>query len=314
MALIPEIDKLLACDEENIKETRRFLSDFSGDLPEALNQAAVLYATAGRCFGQGLPDHFRALAAEIAAFGLNTIAELEAKLDAPAPAGQEAAHRQALDVLNRYYDRESRGILLARLGVLYATAVTDLLRMRVTGPLGYVRIQCESLALMNLMRKNPALAREWRHILTEANGKAFYNAHQRSVKAELRAFALEFAYDNASSTALHSRFSGAALGLEVSSQVVNGKIIQDIKVKAQELDPDNPNLFLLIVLHVLRVQERILRSLPTTCPEIDDRLLIDKRIPAFNQAVDALYEQFGRSEPDLVKRYKAEVAGAGGTP
>jgi hypothetical protein len=314
MALIPEIDKLLACDEENVRETRRFLSESSHDLPEALNQAAVLYSTANRSFGQGLADHFRELAAEIDALGVNTIDELEAKLETPAPTGQEAAYVQALDVLNRYYDREYRGILLVRLGILYATAVADLLRMRVTGPLGYVRVQCESLALMNLMRTNPALAREWRHLLTEADGKAFYKNHQQAVKAELRTFDLEFAYDNASSTALHSRFSGATLGLEVSSQVIDGKIIQEVKVKAQELDPDNPDLFLLIVLHVLRVQDRILRHLRTACPEINDRLLIETRIPAFARAVDALYTEFGRRRLDLVERYRTEVAGAGGKP
>jgi hypothetical protein len=87
-----------------------------------------------------------------------------------------------------------------------------------------------------------------------------------------------------------------------------------VKVKAQELDPDNPDLFLLIVLHVLRVQDRILRHLRTACPEINDRLLIETRIPAFARAVDALYTEFGRRRLDLVERYRTEVAGAGGKP
>ena len=57
MALIPEIDRLLECDEENVREARRFLSEFSTDIPEALNQAAVLFATARRAFAQGLCEH-----------------------------------------------------------------------------------------------------------------------------------------------------------------------------------------------------------------------------------------------------------------
>jgi len=314
MALIPEIDKLLECDEQNIRETRRFLSKFSSDLPEALNQAAVVFGTASRAFGQGLPDHFRELACEIGAFSLSTISELESKLEGAVRAGQEAAFARATDVLNRYYERESRGVLLARLGVLYATAAADLLRMRVTGPLGYVRVQCESLALMKLMRDTPAVAREWRNVLTEADGKAFYRKYQPSVKNELRNFELEFAYDNASSTALHSRFSGAALGLEVTSHTVDGKIIQDVKVKAQELDPDNPDVFLLVVLHVLRVQDRLLKHVPSTCPEIHDPTLVDTRIPEFSRSVDSLYDQFGKRRPDLVERYRREVGASTGSP
>jgi len=314
MALTPESDKLLECDEQNIRETRRFLSEVSVDLPEALNQAAVLYVTANRAFGQGIEDHFRGLANEIAAFGLNTISELEAKLKIPPAPGQDAAYAKARDALDRFRERECRGVLLARIGVLYTIAAADLLRMRVTGPLGYVRIQCESLALMSIMRGAPETATEWRNVFTEADGRAFFGKYQPRVKQELRSFDLEFAYDNASSTALHSRFAGISLGLEVTTQVVNGKIIEDVQVKAQELNPDNPDTFLLILLHVLRVQDRILKQLPVVCPEIDDRLLVEQRIPDFTGTVDKLYADRARKRPDLVERYLKAQSGSPTSP
>lgn len=313
MALTPEIDRLLECDEKNIRETRRFLSEVSPNIPEALNQAAVLYVTANRAFGQGLNDHFRELADQIAAFGLNTISELESHLRAAPATGQQSAYAAAQDVLHRFRERECRGVLLARIGVLYAVAAADLLRMRVTGPLGNVRIQCESLALMSLMRANPQLASEWRGIMTEADGRAFYGKYQPLVKQELRKFQLEFAYDNASSTALHSRFAGISLGLEIKTQFINGKIIEDVKVSAQEINPENPDTFLLILLHILRTQDRILQQLPVVCGEIDDRLLIEQRIPAFTRSIDGLYSDLARSRPDIARRY-AQATGAAAGP
>lgn len=304
MALIPEIDRLLQADEDNVRAIKCFLSDFSPDTLEVLNQAAVLYDTACRAFSQGLYDHFRELETEISALGLSTFDEFVEKLSGSVPPGQEAQYDRATEVLNRYFEREGRRVLLARLGVLYGTAVADLLRMRITAPLGYVRIQCESLALMQLMHTTPAVAREWMEIKTEAQGKTFFRTHQSAVKKVLRSFNLEFAYNNASSIALHSRFAGVAFGTAVTSQVVDGKIIQEMKVKAQEFDSHNPDPFLLIVLHVLRVQGRILVRLAEMNREIDDPLLLETRIPQFINAVDALYKTFERRRPDLVARYK----------
>lgn len=304
MAFISEIDKLLQADENNVQVTKCFLSDFSPDTLEVLNQAAVLYDTVCRAFSQGFHDHFRELATEISTLGLSTFAEFVEKLSGPVPQEREAQYTRATEVLNRYYEREGRRILLVRLGVLYGTAAADLLRMRVTVPLAYVRIQCESLALMQLMHATPEIAREWIEINTEVQGKAFFRAYQPAVKGVLRSFNLEFAYDNASSIALHSRFAGVAFGTAVTSRVVDGKIVQEIKVKAQEFDLDNPDPFLLIVLHVVRVQERILSRLAEMNREIDDPLLLETRIPQFSRAVNALYETFERRRPDLVARYK----------
>ncbi len=51
MALVPEIDRLLDMDLDNVREVRRFLSNDAADSLEIINQAAVNYRIATRAFG-----------------------------------------------------------------------------------------------------------------------------------------------------------------------------------------------------------------------------------------------------------------------
>ena len=175
--------------------------------------------------------------------------------------------------------------------------------MRLTTPLASVRLRCESLALMEIMRNDPAKAMEWQNLMTDNAGRAFFISIQPTVKALLSGWDLAWSYDNASSTSLHSRFSGLSLGLEVITSIDDQhRIHQDFRVRAQEFDRDNPDLFLLFTLHVLRVQDRILRNLAQTCPELSDPILTGSRIPGYKRQIDRLYSVFARQRPDLAKR------------
>lgn len=308
MALVPEIDRLLDIDAENVREIRRFLSEVAPESLEVLNQAAVHFKTAARAFADGLGEHWSEPAAKAAAAGFEDSDRIFSMPDLPPVPGKEAEHADAVAALHSFLSRENRGMLLARVGVLYATSVADLMRMRVTAPLGYIRIQCETLAVMKLMLDKPAIAREWRLIETHEEGRAFMNAHQQEVKQVLRDWNLAWAYDNASSTALHCRFAGTALGLRVNSSCDGSRITQNIEVVAQEIQPDNPDLFLLTIFHCLRVQERILSRLHEACPEITDALFIETRVPMFARSVDRLFETLARRRPDLAGRYQEEEA------
>jgi hypothetical protein len=141
---IPDIDQLLNADEANVRTMREVLAGVSADLPRLLNEASVLYTTCSRSFGQGGSEYLRAMISD-----RNAREELKASL--------------------------IRGLLLNEIGGLYAMAVADFLRMRVTAPYAYVRLQCESLALMKLMRQNPGIAEEWVAIETDDQGKRFFN-------------------------------------------------------------------------------------------------------------------------------------------
>src|SRR5882672_1702938 len=168
MSLMPDIDRLLETDERNVHEMHRFFAGYQG-LSELLNEASVLYTTCTRAFGQALNG------------------ELNNLRDDPRP---DAA---AMAVLPS--DR-CRALLFARVGVLYAAAVADLLRMRLTTPMGYLRLQCESVALLKLMKENPASTKQWMDIRTDADGRAFFNKHQSRVRKILKAYDLSDAYEH----------------------------------------------------------------------------------------------------------------------
>src|SRR6266853_5692590 len=73
------------------------------------------------------------------------------------------------------------------IGVFYSAAVADLLRMRLTVPLGYLRLQCESIALLKLMSENSSVTQQWVSIQTDKDGKAFFQKYQGGVMTILSA-------------------------------------------------------------------------------------------------------------------------------
>jgi hypothetical protein len=127
---IPEIDQLLTADEKNARSMRQFLARVSSNLPKLLNEAAVLYDICCRVFGREAAPHDRTTIRDVAG-------------------GREVPPLYLI-----------RGLLLSHIGTLYLMAVADFLRMRVTAPLAYLRLQCESVALMKLMRQDPHIAGE----------------------------------------------------------------------------------------------------------------------------------------------------------
>ena len=130
MSQIPDIDRLLAADEANVRSMRKVFDNYSKELPELLNTASELYGTCSRVFGQAISDETSGLQPD------SSIVE---------------------NIQVKFY----RGLLLARIGVLYGSAVADFLRMRLTMPLACVRLQCESIALIKLMSENILAAQKW---------------------------------------------------------------------------------------------------------------------------------------------------------
>lgn len=258
-----EIDRLLKADETNIRTMQRFFTDVSSDLPTLLNDAALLYETCSRAFGQGLSEETRAVIPD----------ELTIKL---------------------FRSKIERGLLLARIGALYGMVVADFLRMRITAPLGNVRLQCESLALMKLFGQEPTSAEEWREILNDEEGIQFYRKYQRRLKAILKSYDLAQAYDRSSGASLHSRFIGLARGFRLLQRDEGLRRIQQYRINVQEFNPDHPDHFIAEVLFTLRVQARIFANLRDAAPEIVDPLLLETRIPRFLEGVTRLSEDLKR--------------------
>ena len=165
-------------------------------------------------------------------------------------------------IVVEFVTKYQRGLLFTRIGVLYATAVADLLRMRLTAPLGYVRLQCESIALLKLMSEDSSIVQQWVNIQTDKDGTAFYKKYQPRVMSILSTYNLSDAYNQASGSALHSRFSELARGYKFIRSEDDLRIIQGHRINVQEFDPDKPQSFMLrVIFIVLRVQALILANL-----------------------------------------------------
>jgi hypothetical protein len=277
MSLMPDIDRLLESDERNVREMHRFFEGFQG-LSELLNEASVLYQTCSRAFGQTLNDKLNSL---------------------PRDTHQDESVIAAL-LTDRY-----RALLFARIGVFYSAAVADLLRMRLTVSLGYLRLQCESIALLKLMSENPAVTQQWVSIQSDAEGVAFFRKHQPRVRDILKAYNLSDAYEHASGTALHSRFIGLAQGYRSRSYEDGLRVIQEDRINLQEFDPENPHRFMIeVIFTVLRAQALIFANLRDAIPEIKDPLLLETRFSQFiervNQLMDRARQHLAQYFPDGV--------------
>jgi hypothetical protein len=123
-------------------------------LPKPLNEASVLYTTCSHAFGQILIHEINSLPRDTPPDTL-VVAQLLAK--------------------------RHRALLFTRIGVLYATAVADLLRMRLIATLEYLQLQCESIALLKLMSENPSITQQSVNIQTDKEEKAFFQKHQKRV-------------------------------------------------------------------------------------------------------------------------------------
>src|SRR5712691_3967426 len=92
---MPDIDSLLATDEANVREMQKLFAGYQG-LPELLNTASILYTTCSRALGQALSHEVNSLPRDTSP-------------DSPIVA----------EVVVKW----QRGLLFARIGTLYATAV-----------------------------------------------------------------------------------------------------------------------------------------------------------------------------------------------
>jgi hypothetical protein len=191
---------------------QKLFASYQG-LPELINEASVLYTACSRVFGQTLSHEINSLPRDTPPDNI-VIAELVVK--------------------------RQRALLFTRIGVLYGTAIADLLRMRLTAPLGYIRLQCESIALLKLMSENSSIMQQWVNIQTDKEGRAFFQKYQKRVMTILGTYNLSNIYDQTSGSALHSRFIGVARGYKFTRYEDGLRIVNSDKILAQEFNPEKP--------------------------------------------------------------------------
>lgn len=288
---VPEIDRLIECDAANIAECKRLLSEVSPSILEAINDAVVLYATVNRNYGQSVEEigHFDEIHRLLDERGLESDAEL-------IPVAN--SDPEVKGVLDRFRDRDLRGAILVRIGVLSSQLFADLFRIRMTAPYAYLRVQVESVALLEIMTGDPSISVEWSDVGTDdRKGREFFNKYKSKVFANLERRGLKTVYDMASGIAVHSRFSGLALAATFAHRSENGRWERSTEVRPQEFDPDDPLPFLMFCVYALRTQLLILKALVEVVPELNDPILRNERVPRLGTILDAVVEDVKRFDP-----------------
>jgi hypothetical protein len=118
----------------------------------------------------------------------------------------------------------------------------------------------------------------------------------------LRSYNLAFSYEKASSIVLHSRFPGITFGYRQLNPPNINQLHNFFALYAQEFNPQEPDPFLVYVIHTLAVQERVVSNLSDAAPGIQDPLLLGPRIPQFRAGIQGLHQQFAKRRPDLQER------------
>lgn len=184
----------------------------------------------------------------------------------------------------------SRALLLSLISNNYTSAMADFLRAKITAPLRCARVQCESLAILKIIKDYSPVALEWRGTKTLDDGLKFYRSHQKEINSILKTMGLKEQYDNFSATAVHARFRGMVLGLKMDLPYSIGYYVQEFNEKM-------PGVFILFVLNTLHVQKEIFLNLPGVCPEINDSALLEVKIPRFEKSINELFKIFYRKYP-----------------
>ena len=103
--------------------------------------------------------------------------------------------------------------LIRRLRRDFLFGLTDMLRLRTSPALGYLRLQLETLALIQIMESDPNAAALWLEAFENEEGRAFHDRYQPQIVKYLRQWELYEEYSRTSGTSQHSRVLGVAAGV-----------------------------------------------------------------------------------------------------
>ncbi len=304
------IKEILEAEAGFAEQTPPILAPFAPQLLQAVNDAMGMYVTFGRIIGQyspmaGYSDEVAAYAKEL---GAKDDVELHALRDVrPGDSPEREVLLQRVDKVMLLAEAHMvRGIAFTQIARAFAWSAADLMRMRLTTALGLQRQVVEGLALLCLMRDDPWVAIEWRSVLTDQQGRRFFDKYQRSVSRELTKLGLRAIYDTASGHSLHLRFAGAAAGLQFRSREDgSGRRQSSTMMLFQELRPDTAFGFIVNVVRILDTQATVFSQLTTAFPTATEDVWMYSRVPTFRKTVAALWKRFKTAFPDDVARIEA---------
>lgn len=271
MEQITTLEYVLQADADNAIKSMANLTHFLPDVVTGIDSYVNAFEGVSREWGEvtGWDGHNKKVQAELG----NLVAKGMAPKDAfemlrtaglvnPGRAGDTTAASQ-----NSLYETDAilaRAQLTNRLHRDFLFGVSDLLRLRATSAVGYVRVQCETAALISLMKKDPIVAKDWFDGMSREGGKQFYKNWGKSIAGEVGALGLRAYHEEGSNTALHSRIGGVVRGF-----LIGGKSRKPGEVKLAFQELDTPPLLLFALLPYLRFHCDVLALVEKLYPELD---------------------------------------------
>lgn len=303
---LKNIHELLDAEAVFAKRTPEILKPFAPQLLDAFNDAMGMYATFGRIIGQNSPvgsiqRRFDEYARQLGAADRGQLEEM--RTVRPRATAEEEALLQELQTLEDQAEAWLvRGVVFTQVARAFAWSVADMMRMRITTAIGLQRLVAEGFGLACLMREDPAIAIAWRQVVTDDDGIVFYRAHQKRLLDVLQKAGLLSTYERASGLSMHLRFAGAAHGLAFEKRQDGVRRETSTVMLYQELRPETAFSFIVSAVNILDPQATVFSGLTSAFPEVDEAIWTGSRVPAFRNAVAALWQRFRTAFPDKIAR------------
>jgi len=296
------INQLDEMDRENFKVSLANLAQFDQSLPDICDDVSTYFKLVATLYSENAADDadisiIRSVEDRVTAEQVSDIADQQAESDDP-------EIREAVMAFHRSWSRRMRGILLQLAYKQYMFSITDLLRLRVINAMGYLRNQIESFALMSLFMSEPSRAREWMNIRSDQDGRDFYRSTQSAIASFRAKHDLDFAWEMASGSSQHVRFSSAILGMESEAYTQDSQHVHEIRVSFQEANRSQPESFILRGLTILRTQDRLFASIPDVLPELESSDHLRNAIDHLREKVDRLYARVPQVFPEQARRWQ----------
>ena len=270
------IDDVIECDEQNLRHGKENLARLHPDGLETAELVSRIFVDTADALGR-VPDFVEKEAAVQAwcdeqgiplrdAYRLFEDATLIGDVEGEDPRSE--VRSQLIAVIGYY----ARAYMLLRLNRDYLFGFTDLLKNRVIASIGYLRIQCETFALLKLILRDPEVGVKWWNAGAGKRGRKFFDANKHDLKNIMREHDLAIYYDQASSMALHSRVAGIAYAAQIDGIGPDESGQRALRLSFQ--DTEDANTYFLHFTTYIRVHRIIISEFPRLFPELPDS---DKR-------------------------------------
>jgi hypothetical protein len=289
MIPVPTLDYLIGADGENITKSSAALSGTHAPSLEVVEEATQVFDRLNgvwgtRCDYDTYHGQVDSWAKEIGLSGAEALDYLEqASMIGNSSLGDST--NMAKVNLDKAVSVLARTYLTARLCRDFLWGITDLLRLRLTPAVGYLRVQAETCGLLMLMAESPPVAREWLRVMDHNRGKEFHNRYHPTIVSRIRTLGLYPGYQEGSEVALHSRPWGVSRGVLIGAKK---KQYGDVKLVYQEAD--DPRILFFSFASYLGFHAQVMRNIESLYPELlndDLQTLATAHFLEMNEAVAA---------------------------